>query len=402
MARDETALDAAGDAARHAAGPGVLTFLHSFEPGGVERVALRLHDAWVRQGIDARLVMGRDQGAMRGEWPGLHYEVLDRKGVTGPIETLYMIARLPGVVRRQRPGVVFCAGNSYTVVAVVLKLLLGRRCPPVLAKISNDLMRADLPAVAAPFYRLWLRIQGRFLDRLVAIAPAMAEEIHTMMKVGDDKVTVIDNPALSTAELDHLAAAPRLAHDGPGRRFLAIGRLATQKNFTGLVDAFARIARAGDRLTICGEGSQRAAIEARAQRLGVADRVHLPGHTFPVDAELLAADALVLSSDYEGLPTVVLQAYAAGIPVVVTDCSVSMPDLLGHGRFGVLVPPRDPHALAQAMDRVLDLPFDVDAARDEARRFTVDLAARRYRRAMEDLAPTPEAVVSGALRPEIR
>lgn len=393
MARDETAREA---------GPKVLTFLHSFEPGGVERVALRLHKAWIDQGMDARLLLGREQGAMRSEWPGLAYDVLDRKGVTGPLETLWMIARLPSVVRRLQPDVLFCAGNSYTVVSVAMKLLLGRRCPPILAKISNDLMRPDLPKVAVPFYRLWLRIQGRFLDKLVAIAPAMADEIATMMKIGTDKVTVIDNPALSAAELDRLAAMPRPPRNGTGRRFLAIGRLATQKNFTGLIDAFARIARAGDRLTICGEGSQRAAIETRAERLGVADKVHLPGHTFPVDDELMAADVLVLSSDYEGLPTVVLQAYAAGIPVVATDCSVSMPDLLGHGRFGALVPPRDPHALAQAMDRVLDRPFDVAAARDEARRFTVDLAARRYRRAMEDLAPLHTAALSGAPRPEIR
>jgi hypothetical protein len=66
-------------------------------------------------------------------------------------------------IRRHRPDVLFCAGNSYTVVAVTMRLVLGRRCPPILAKISNDLTRADLPAVARPFYRLWLRIQGRLL-----------------------------------------------------------------------------------------------------------------------------------------------------------------------------------------------------------------------------------------------
>ncbi|BEU99802.1 glycosyltransferase [Novosphingobium olei] len=378
----------------------VLTFLHSFEPGGVERVALRLHSAWVEQGADARLVMGREQGAMRSEWPGLAYEVLDRAGITGPLETLWMIASLPGAIRRHRPDVLFCAGNSYTVVSVAMKLLLGRRCPPIVAKISNDLMRPDLPRIAMPFYRLWLRIQGRRLDRIVAIAPAMAQEITEMMGVLPDKVPVIDNPALSNAELEHLAALPRPAHPGPARRFLAIGRLAPQKNFLGLLDAFARIARAGDRLTICGEGPQRAALEARAARLGIAERVHLPGHTFPLDDELARADALVLSSDYEGLPTVVLQAYAAGIPVVATDCSVSMASLLGHGRFGALVPPRDPQALAQAMDTVLDHPFQAEAARAEARRFTVDLAAHRYLRAMEDLGPS--AALSRAPRFQFR
>ena len=378
----------------------VLTFLHSFEPGGVERVALRLHAAWVEQGIDARLVMGRAQGAMRGEWPGLACEVLDRRNRTAAFETLWMIARLPAAIRRHRPDVLFCAGNSYTIVSVAMKLLLGRRCPPILAKISNDLQRPDLPRLAMPFYRQWLRIQGRRLDRIVAIAPAMAEEIAAMMEAPPARIAVIYNPALSNAELAHLAALPRPERAGPGRRFLAIGRLAPQKNFLGLIEAFARIARAGDTLTICGEGAQRTALEARIERLGLAARVRLPGHTFPLDDELVCADALVLSSDYEGLPTVVLQAYAAGIPVVATDCSVSMAALLGHGRFGALVPPRDTHALAQAMDGVLDRPFDAAAAREEARRFTVDLAAHRYRQAMEDLVPL--AALSRAPRTKFR
>lgn len=388
------------DQPRAARPPRVLTFLHSFEPGGVERVALRLHDAWVAQGVDARLLMGRSEGAMRGEWPGLVCEVLDLRNRTGWFETLWMIARLPAAIRRHRPDVLFCAGNSYTVVSVAMKLLLGRRCPPILAKISNDLKRPDLPRLAMPFYRLWLRIQGRALDRIVAIAPAMAEEITEMMAVAPAKVPVIDNPALSNAELDHLSSLPRPPRAGAGRRFLAIGRLAPQKNFIGLVEAFARIARADDTLTICGEGAQRATIEARCERLGLGDRVRLPGHTFPLDDELVRADALVLSSDYEGLPTVVLQAYAAGLPVVATDCSVSMGALLGHGRFGALVPPRDVHALAIAMDTVLDQPFDASAARAEARRFTVDLAAQRYLRAMEDLVPT--AALSRAPRPQFR
>jgi len=368
----------------------VLTFLHSFEPGGVERVALRLHEAWRAQGLDARLVMGRTAGAMQREWPGLKPDVLGPESIpSAHWETLWMILHLPRWVRRIRPDVLFCAGNSYTIVAVMMRVLLGKACPPVVAKISNDLTRADLPAPARPFYRAWLRIQGRMLDRLVGMAPPMRAEIGALMGAKDARIAVIDDPSLAEADIQRLAAARAAALAEPraaGRRFLAIGRLAAQKNFPLLLEAFARMAVPDDRLAIIGEGAGRRALEAQIARLGLGDKVRLPGHVSPLDTELAAADALVLSSDYEGVPAVVAEALAAGLPVVATRCSVSMDDMLGHGRFGTLVPVGDAAALAAAMADIGKLQFDAEAARDQSRRFTVEIASHRYRALMEDLA----------------
>jgi glycosyltransferase involved in cell wall biosynthesis len=367
----------------------VLTFLHSFEPGGVERVALRLNEAWRAEGLDARLVMGRTAGAMKREWPGLEMDVLASERIPSAAwETLWMIFHLPRAIRRIRPDVLFCAGNSYTIVAVAIRLLLGNACPPIVAKISNDLTRQDLPAPARPFYRLWLRIQGRMLQRLVGMAPPMRAEIAALMGAEDARIAVIDDPSLAEADIQRMAAArdaAQAAHRAPGRRFLAIGRLAAQKNFPLLLDAFARMAGPDDQLAIIGEGSARRTLEAQILRLGLTEKVRLPGHISPLDAELAAADALVLSSDYEGVPAVVAEALAAGLPVVSTRCSVSMDDMLGGGRFGLLVPLGDAAALAQAMNTIGDLKFDVSAARDQARRFTVEIASHRYRALMEGL-----------------
>ncbi len=366
----------------------VLTFLHSFEPGGVERVALRLHHAWRASGVDARLVMGRTAGAMRREWPGLQPEVLGSEAIpSAHWETLWMILHLPGAIRRIRPDVLFCAGNSYTIVAVMMRLLLGKACPPVAAKISNDLARADLPALARPFYRAWLRIQGRMLTRVVGMAPPMRAEIAALMQAPAERIAIIDDPSLDEADIQRLSAARVAAvPKGPGKRFLAIGRLAAQKNFGLLLDAFARMAGPDDRLAIAGEGGERAKLEAQVKRLCLEGKVRLPGHVSPLDSELAAADALVLSSSYEGVPAVVAEALAAGLPVVSTRCSVSMDDMLGQGRFGVLVPVGDAAALANAMVDIAHLQFDVNAAREQARRFTVEIASHRYLALMEGLA----------------
>lgn len=365
----------------------VLTFLHSFEPGGVERVALRLHGAWLASGVDAQLVMGRDEGVMRGEWPLLQFTTFNSHGIpTRAWETLWMIVRLPGAIRRIRPDVLFCAGNSYTVVSVAMKLLLGRNCPPIIAKMSNDLYRRDLPQPIRAIYHAWLRIQGRMIDRLVGMAPPMHDEIAGLMHVPATRIAIVDDPSLDDADVERLAAAARHRGTGPGRRFLAIGRLAGQKNFSLMIDAFARIARPEDRLTILGEGGERAKLEDKVRKHGLTGRVDLPGHLNPLDTALASADALVMSSDYEGVPAVIPEALAAALPIVATNCSTSMDDLLDHGRFGLLVQPGDAAALAKAMDKIGAHPFDVAAARRQAQRFTVQKAASRYLQQMEAMA----------------
>jgi glycosyltransferase involved in cell wall biosynthesis len=253
--------------------------------------------------------------------------------------------------------------------------------------MSNDLVRMDLPAPARALYRVWLRVQGRMLDRIVGMAPPMRAEIAQLMRAPEQRIAIIDDPSLEEADIARLAAArAAAAPHGPGRRFLAIGRLAAQKNFVLLLEAFAKMAGPDDQLAIIGEGGQRRALEAVVERLGLSGKVRMPGHVSPLDGEFAAADALVLSSDYEGVPAVVAEALAAGLPIVATRCSVSMDDMLGEGRFGVLVPVGDAGALAAAMADIAKLPFDPDAAREQARRFTVEIASHRYAALMEGLA----------------
>jgi glycosyltransferase involved in cell wall biosynthesis len=124
--------------------------------------------------------------------------------------------------------------------------------------------------------------------------------------------------------------------------------------------------------------------------------VSLPGHVADVGTWLSRADALVLSSRYEGVPAVVLEALAQGVPVIATDCCVSMRALLGNGAFGLLTRVGDAGALANAIRDFDRRSYDVGAMRVSARAFTVDHAAPRYVALMAALrasAHRTEAVV---------
>lgn len=369
----------------------ILIPLHSFEPGGSERVALRLARAWRDRGHAVRIVLGRHEGPRPALADGLDFDILQRGSVsTAPFETLWMIAGLPGRLRDFQPDLIFLPGNSYAVVGAVLKLLMGGACPPMVLKISNDLCRPDMPAVGRAAYRLWCRLQGHILDRFVALTPAMKSDVQQALGVAAERIAVIDNPVLSRADADGIAALRQAtARPHAGRRFLAIGRLAPQKNFALLLKAFARMAGPDDRLAIIGDGAERARLERLAKQLGIEDRLLMPGHSTAPEVWLAGCDVFALSSDYEGLPAVVLEALAAGLPVVATDSSASMATLLENGRLGRLVAPGDVQALAEAMDR----PLVPDPARSAtmAARFTVERAAPAYLRLFGALGSNAQA-----------
>ncbi|GAA4779665.1 hypothetical protein GCM10023219_29440 [Stakelama sediminis] len=361
----------------------ILTPIHSFEPGGVERVAIRLHRAWRALGVESQLVVGRDAGPGKDQRDDLSYAILAPFWLpTAAWETLWMILRLPAVIRHIRPDILFCPGNSYTIVAVAMKLLLGRKCPPVIAKISNDLSRPDIPNPVRFFYRYWLRLQGRLIDRFVALAPAMKPEIERLMEVSDARIDVIEDPALTRRDLEGMPRPVRPVKNAT--TFAAVGRLAAQKNYALLLRAFARMARPDDRLTLLGDGPERGKLEKLAVSLGIAGQVTFAGHVSDVRARLIQADVFVLSSEYEGVPAVILEALAAYLPVVATDCCVSMKGLLANPRHGIMTPKGDVDAFARAMDDARTMQFDADSVPSLLSRFTIETGAGRYLRAMRN------------------
>lgn len=354
----------------------ILTCLHSFDPGGVERVAFRLNARWAELGLPARVIVGRDGGSARAAAQGAPIEVIP--GFAGGSALGWMMRKLPAILRRERPDVLFCAGNTYTSVGVAMKLLMGAACPPVIAKVSNDLVRLDMPPLLRFAYRRWCWLQGRLLDRFVAMSPAMVDEVAEAMGVPRDRIDVVHDPVLRGEELAELAALPRPAPcPNGGRRYLAIGRLMPQKNFALLLEAFAAMAGPADRLTILGEGPDRAALEARMAALGIADRVAMPGHVSDLKPWLAESDVFVMSSLFEGVPAVIIEVLAAGLPIVATDCSVSMRDLLGQGVFGTLVPVGDAQSLAAAM-AAPPAPAPANERLDYVRRFTLEEGALGY------------------------
>jgi glycosyltransferase involved in cell wall biosynthesis len=166
---------------------------------------------------------------------------------------------------------------------------------------------------------------------------------------------------------------------------LAVGRLTWEKDFPTLIRAFAAVRRQRDaRLLILGEGPERDALAALVAQLGLERDVQLPGWARNPHAFMARAGVFVLSSVSEGLPTVLIEALAAAVPVVATDCVSGPREILQDGRLGPLVPPGDPDALATAIHRQLAEPRPAEA-QDGWHSFSIDVATEGYLRLLSDV-----------------
>ena len=176
------------------------------------------------------------------------------------------------------------------------------------------------------------------------MTPATAAETIAATGMRPDRIDVIANP-------------PALPIPGAGdiglpteRFVLGVGRLAPQKRWDRLIGALPELQDREILLVLIGEGAERERLFVQAQSLGVGHRVLMPGYAADPLPALTRAAVVALTSDYEGVPGVLLEARGVGTPVIATDSSPSIAEIISHPRIGSIVPRDDPAALVAALD----------------------------------------------------
>ena len=209
----------------------------------------------------------------------------------------------------------------------------------------------------------------RWTNRLSAATVVNSERAANSLvgrrTVSRDQLTVIPNgieiePAPATRLDRTLLGVPEHSF-----LWLVVGRLEPQKDHDTLFEAFANLDRPDHHLLVAGDGSLMDALQLRARELGIASRVHFMGHVHNIRDLMFAADALVLSSAWEGLPNVIMEAFALGRPVVATDVG-GVRELVMPGKSGFIVPARSGSDLKAAMIRLSDADAETRRAMGEA------------------------------------
>lgn len=350
----------------------ILCFLPDLGGGGAQRTLINLAAAFRQAGHDVTLAAAQPDGPARA-W-------VDPQVRTVPVgagqlrNALFPLARL---IRNERPDVVLSSVLDANIVAVAARALADPARPKLVVRETNShRARGDIGVLRQ---RL-ARFAYSRADAVVALSEGVRQELIADYALPAASVVTIHNPV----DVDALAgearnsSVPPVAKDGPW--IMGVGRLIRQKGFDRLISAVAQLQRPDLRLVLVGEGPDRDKLAAQARELGVT--LLMPGFMRQPMHWLAHADLFVLSSRWEGFGHVIVEAMAAGAPVVALDCPHGPRDIIKDRDNGLLVPDGDEAALTSAVTELLD---DRDLARrlsetaaKDAARFSSSRIADQY------------------------
>lgn len=386
--------------------PRIAFFIPSLSGGGAERVFVLLSRALSERGWPVDLLLAQASG------PYLD-DIGDRVrlisfGTPGtlaaaPALTRYLSAERPAVICSALPTAHIAASiavNARQLWGHVARRDANRRMTD---KTRHVITIHELPSrrrKESTTIREWvvawaLGIVSRRADHVVAVSHAVAADVKTELGVAPNRLQAIYNPIEVDAILASHPPKPHswLAADGPAT-IVSAGRFVRQKNMGALVDALV-YTKTACRLILLGEGPDRARVQEKARMLGLEDRVDCPGFVRNPYDYIAHADVFALASRWEAFGNVVVEALAAGTPVVCTDAEGGMTEILRDPReaqpVGDIVPVGDARALADALDRSLADRTDPEVRRRRARDFTVNASAAQYAALFQKVQTTHSA-----------
>jgi glycosyltransferase involved in cell wall biosynthesis len=360
----------------------VVHIIHSMEVGGAQRQIASLFGALDRARFDLRLICLGRKGVV-GEQLEREGFVVAALGKKARVQ-IGMLMRLVRLLREWKPGIVHCSIFTANLWGRIAGKIAG---VPIL--IAHEQSTISLEKW---YRRLIDRVLSRITWRVLTVSEDLRRRVVAEEGIAPARVEVLHN----AIDLRAIAAGGRADAAGGradareqalagerGLRVGVVGRLEHRKDHLTLVRAAARVVSEIPAATffLVGEGPDRPKIEAEIARLRLRSSVFLLGERHDVPELLHSFDVYVLSSITEGLSLSILEAMAAGCPVVATDVGGN-PELLDDGRAGILTPARDPEALALAVIRLLKSPAQRETLAQAARQralegFDIHSVARR-------------------------
>lgn len=354
----------------------IALFIPSLVGGGAERVTINLARGLVAAGVRTDIVVGQADGPfLKDVPPGAR--LINLKAA----RTITALGPLCRYLGKERPDGLISALDHANVVAL-LAAALSRTKTPVVVATHIHLSTASKRQT---FWKAWLdrclqRLTYRWALAVVAVSHGVAEDMAQRFGWPVSDIRVIYNPVIDRELSARAKQAPPHQWLTNAKRpvILALGRLTEQKNFSMLLHAVALLKeRSAARLIILGEGEEREKLQQLVAELGLHDIVDMPGFARNPYSYMRCASVVALSSRWEALPTVLIEALACGAPVVATDCPAGPSEVLANGKYGRLVPIGNPSAMAAALLEALGKTSSPPPA-ESWQPYLIEAATREY------------------------
>ena len=359
----------------------VCFFLETLNFGGVQRVILNLADEFVKKEIDVDLFVSSLTGPYMSR---ITHQVRVFPG-SNRVRNILPFFRY---LQSQKPDVLITSHIHISIMSIILCKLV--RIPITIvvtvhvhctrANQSNNFFRALI-------VRMLARISYPLADSVVAVSESVANDLSRFIDFPQDRIDVINNAAVTQRVFAE--ANERLSHPWFETNTIPIilgsGRLTEQKDFHTLIRAFAIVrASINAKLMILGEGEERSSLEDLIYQLNLKEDIELRGYVENPFSYMARASLFVLSSLWEGSPTVLIEALALGIPVVATDCPGGSKEILENGKYGTLVPVGNSERIAKAILEVLHKKTDKAMIKRRGMEYSAQRSAEQYLQLLYD------------------
>jgi glycosyltransferase involved in cell wall biosynthesis len=367
----------------HEAQSRLALFLRNLGDGGAERMMLNM-------GVKVDLVLTQAEGTYLAQVPpevrivDLKTSQFDKGRIFNLPTSLQSTTSLPKLIRylqNEQPAALLSATHYPNEIAVLAKSLARVPTRLVVSEhITLSMEARRVEQVSSRLAPLAARLFYPWADGILAVSWGVARDLAQITGLPLERIRVIHNPVL-TPDLIEKAKEP-VEHPwlalGELPVVMGVGRLVEQKDFSTLLRAFAKVRQVRPaRLMILGSGRQQKQLNELARELNIENDLAWIGFTKNPFAYMARAAVFVLSSAWEGLPTVLIEAMAVGTPVISTNCESGPAEILDNGKYGELVPVGNTEAMAEAILNVL---FGNSKSVDSTwlDQFTLESATQKY------------------------
>lgn len=358
----------------------VCIFFHRFDGGGAERTTVCLANELRKRGhhveIAVRYNYGPSKELLDKNIPVLDMKIPEKGKLRKNVKNIQKLIR---IMNSGKYDLVMAVMSEMAQVAAIAYAFSGKNTP-LICVLHNTM------SVEKTSFRIVRRSLFRFFDRqysqVVAVSEAVRLDYLRCCDAASEKVTTVYNPVVGEelfTQMRETIVHPWLGKNRSCYTLLLAGRLSPQKNHALMFRTLLKLRSYGDfRLILLGEGELEDKLREQVKRLGLKEWVDFAGYVSNPYAYMAACDCLVLSSEYEGLPTVLIEALACGCRIVSVDCPSGPREILNGGEFGILVKMDDAEALKEGILKAVQQVPDYERLRQRAMDFSIENAGLGY------------------------